>query len=276
MPFFNDLKPCPALQPYVWRYRFIHFSFTDTSLPPAKAYPPRPEVTLSFYPRDTEQVSYSDGRSPAPVRAALIGQQSVVSNRLVGKEFVLIQVVFQPGGLFRLIGLPAKEINNEYLDAQAVLGSQLREVNEKLMNTEHYPDMIPVVEDFLIKLSRKTPYSHRPIDNFTMQMVNCPNNISLNWMAHESCLSQKQLERNFRERVGVNPKYFWRIIRFDRAFRLKNACPDKDWLSIALECGYYDYQHLVKDYKEFTGMSPAAFYFQDTQSPERAFGIVEK
>ncbi|MBK6977814.1 MAG: AraC family transcriptional regulator [Cytophagaceae bacterium] len=61
-----------------------------------------------------------------------------------------------------------------------------------------------------------------------------------------------------------------------RAFRLKNAFPDKDWLSIALECGYYDYQHLVKDYKEFTGMSPAAFYFQDTQSPERAFGIVEK
>jgi AraC-like DNA-binding protein len=66
-----------------------------------------------------------------------------------------------------------------------------------------------------------------------------------------------------------------RIIQFDNAVKLKNAQPQKDWLSIALELGYYDYQHLVRDFKEFTYLTPAQFYLQDSQAPERKFGYKE-
>lgn len=276
MPFFYDLKPSLALQPYVRMYRFMHLLFTDATLPPAKAYPPRPEVTLSFYPRDTEKVTYEDGRVLGSMRSALIGQQNVVSQRHVGKEFLMVQVVFQPGGLYRMIGIPTMDLNNQYFDAESILGNQIRDVNERLMNIEDYPRMIPVVEDFLLGLIKKSKYEIRPIDKVSLLMIDNVNSLSLDWMAKESCLSYKQFERNFNERIGVNPKYFARIIKFDKAFRMKNAFPNKDWLSIALDCGYYDYQHLVRDYKEFTGMTPASFYMQDTQSPERKFGIVEK
>ena len=275
MPFFYDLQPSLALKPYVRLYRFMHLLFTDSTLPPAKAYPPRPEVTLSFYPRDSEKVSYEDGRSPSRVRSALIGQQNVVSHRLVGKEFLMVQVVFQPGGLYRLTGIPTIDLNNQYFDAEAVLGNEVRNLNQRLSNIEDYPNMIPLVEDFLMNMVRKSSYDIRPIDKVGIAMLENVNQFSLDWLAKESCLSSKQFERNFNERIGINPKYFARIIRFDKAFRMKNAFPNKDWLSIALECGYYDYQHLVRDYKEFTGMTPANFYLQDTQSPERKFGIVE-
>jgi AraC-like DNA-binding protein len=275
MPFFYDLQPSLALKPYVRLYRFMHLLFTDSTLPRAKAYPPRPEVTLSFYPRDSEKVSYEDGRSPSRVRSALIGQQNVVSHRLVGKEFLMVQVVFQPGGLYRLTGIPTIDLNNQYFDAEAVLGNEVRNLNQRLSNIEDYPKMIPLVEDFLMNMVRKSSYDIRPIDKVGIAMLENVNQFSLDWLAKESCLSSKQFERNFNERIGINPKYFARIIRFDKAFRMKNAFPNKDWLSIALECGYYDYQHLVRDYKEFTGMTPANFYLQDTQSPERKFGIVE-
>ncbi len=275
MPFFYDLQPSLALKPYVRLYRFMHLLFTDSTLPPAKAYPPRPEVTLSFYPRDTEKVSYKDGRTPAPVRSALIGQQSVVSHRLVGKEFLMVQVVFQPGGLYRLTGIPTIDLNNQYYDAEAVLGNEVRNLNQRLSNIEDFAKMIPLVEDFLMNMVRKSSYDIRPIDKVGIAMLESKNHYSLDWLAKESCLSSKQFERNFNERIGINPKYFARIIRFDKAFRMKNAFPNKDWLSIALDCGYYDYQHLVRDYREFTGMTPASFYMQDTQSPERKFGIVE-
>ena len=46
-----------------------------------------------------------------------------------------------------------------------------------------------------------------------------------------------------------------------------------DWLSIALSCGYYDYQHLAKDYREFTGTTPVVFYQTDQKAPERLFGL---
>jgi AraC-like DNA-binding protein len=71
------------------------------------------------------------------------------------------------------------------------------------------------------------------------------------------------------------PKQFLQMARFDRAFRMKNRFPQKDWLSVALHCGYYDYQHLVKDYKEFTGYTPPQFFAIDNAAPERSLGDVE-
>jgi transcriptional regulator GlxA family with amidase domain len=56
---------------------------------------------------------------------------------------------------------------------------------------------------------------------------------------------------------------------------MKNRFPKKDWLSIAIECGYHDYQHLVKDYKEFTGLSPAQFTELDTKGPDSILGVAE-
>ncbi|MBL0294607.1 MAG: helix-turn-helix domain-containing protein [Saprospiraceae bacterium] len=51
-----------------------------------------------------------------------------------------------------------------------------------------------------------------------------------------------------------------KVVRFENAFRMKNKNPVMDWLSIALSCGYYDYQHLVKDYKDLTGLTPNQFH----------------
>ncbi len=57
--------------------------------------------------------------------------------------------------------------------------------------------------------------------------------------------------------------------------KISNTQLGKDWLSIALESGYYDYQHMVRDFREFTRLSPKEFSQQDSHAPERAFGIVE-
>ena len=66
-----------------------------------------------------------------------------------------------------------------------------------------------------------------------------------------------------------------RIVRFGNAFRMKNAQLNLDWLSVALSCGYYDYQHLVRDFKEFTNLAPTGLFETDTKAPERLFGVVE-
>lgn len=97
----------------------------------------------------------------------------------------------------------------------------------------------------------------------------------LDWLADQACLSQRQFYRQFMEREGVSPKLYARIARFENAMKLKNARPSIDWLSIAIELGYYDYQHLVRDFKEFTQLKPNAFLEADNKSPERVFGMTE-
>jgi AraC-like DNA-binding protein len=75
--------------------------------------------------------------------------------------------------------------------------------------------------------------------------------------------------------MGVSPKLYARIVQFGQAVKLKNANPGTDWLSIALHLGYCDYQHLSKDCKEFTGLTPAAFHWGVEPGPERTFGHKE-
>jgi AraC-like DNA-binding protein len=69
-------------------------------------------------------------------------------------------------------------------------------------------------------------------------------------------VSRRHLERRFREKVGITPKLFCRIQRFQRVFRVMEE--GGGWAQAAVECGYYDQAHLVRDFREFAGEPPAA------------------
>ena len=133
--------------------------------------------------------------------------------------------------------------------------------------------MVAVGESFLLELVNKSNKDLHRIDVAAKMLLYNTQPFSLDWLANEACLSGKQFERKFYEHNGVSPSLFRRIVRFDKAFRMKNSHPTEDWLSIALECGYYDYQHLVRDYKTFTGLTPPAFFLLD--NPEKTFGLHE-
>jgi transcriptional regulator GlxA family with amidase domain len=148
-------------------------------------------------------------------------------------------------------------------------------VNEQLFYAVDYPAMLKVVNEFVRKLISKSKKPKLLIDDATVMLLNSRDKMTVEAIAREACLSTKQLDRKFKERSGVNPKVYERIIRFDKAFRLKNSHPGYDWLRIAVACGYHDYQHLVKEYKTFTGLTPAAFHEIEDQAPEREFGLSE-
>jgi AraC-like DNA-binding protein len=190
-------------------------------------------------------------------------------------DFLLFQVVFQPGVLFRLTGIPIHELTDTVLDAEAIFSKEIHQVNQRLNSTDNHLEMVHIVEDFLSYLVGRVKYDRKPVDKVGLYLLRQPRPVSLDWLASEACLSRKQFYRKFVERMGVSPKLYSRIIQFDNAVKLKNAQPTRDWLDIALELGYYDYQHLVRDFKEFTHLTPAQFYLQDSQAPERKFGYKE-
>ncbi|WP_369407610.1 DUF6597 domain-containing transcriptional factor, partial [Hymenobacter arizonensis] len=128
----QDFLPSPPLRDYVRLIQVIHFVFPAGAALPFKAYPPRPEQCLAFYPRDAEAVAYDGRPKVTRPRAALIGQHAVVSNRYVGREFLALQVVLQPGALYRLTGIPQGELTNTFIDADAVWGAELRQLTARL------------------------------------------------------------------------------------------------------------------------------------------------
>ena len=269
----SEFSPSPRLAEFVRVYRVVHFVFDDITKIPFKPYPPRPEHCLSFYPRDTETVEYiNNGTKIRNLKAVLIGQQSEVTNRFVGKDFLVFQIVFSPGGLYRLTGIPSQQLNNCYFDAETIFEKDIKEVNDKLNDATNFNEMVVVIELFLLKqINRGVKEFHR-LDQVSNLILKTDKILNVEWLAKESCLSLRQYERRFMERMGVSPSYFSKVVRFENAFRMKNKEPHLDWLSIAIRCGYHDYQHLTKDYKAFTNQSPTAFHLLDNTSPERKFG----
>jgi AraC-like DNA-binding protein len=270
----KDFLPRPENQDLVRLYRIIHFNFDKKTIPSIKAYPPRPEQVLAFFPREMENVEYS-GKKLANHRAVLTGQHDVVFNRVVPHDFLCLQVVFQPTGLYRITGIPSTELCNQYLDAELFFRADLRYVNERLFHAQEYDEMITIADNFIKSIKSQVTKPVSPMDEVSKIMLGKEGNISLDWLAKESSLSIKQFERNFSQRTGITPKIFTRIARFDKAFRMRNEFTGMDWLSIALACGYYDYQHMVKDYKDFTSLTPPEFHLIEDKAPERSLGLHE-
>lgn len=275
---YDYRPPSPALREYVRLLQIVGCEF-PASMPvlPVKAYWPRAETCLTFFPKDPEKVEYGfDGKPIESTRSRVYGQHSIVTNRHVGRDFMIFQVQFQPGALFRLTGIPSHELSNTFVDAEAIFSTEIRQVNERLSYTRHYTEMIPLVENFLLYLINRAKRKQlRPIDKVSRYLLDNPNLASMDWLADQACLSTRQFYRQFVEHEGISPKLYARIARFENVMKLKNARPTLDWLTVAIELGYYDYQHLVRDFIQFTSLTPNGFLLLDAKSPERVFGVAE-
>ncbi|KAA9327722.1 AraC family transcriptional regulator [Hymenobacter busanensis] len=273
---FQDFHPRPELREYVACYHLRHFVFQPGEVLPFKPYPPRPEQCLTFFPREGQRVEYPAAqRWVAQPRAVLVGQATQRVNLHVGRDFLALIVVFRPGALFRLTGLPAGELTGTHVDAESVFSPDVRRLSEHLSSSTDYDEMIRLVEGFLLAVAHRGRRPALPVDRIASGVVEFPGAPSVVDLAGRSCLSPRQLERQCRERLGVGPKTFARIARLHHAYRRRFHCPQEDWLSTALACGYYDLQHLAKDFRDLAGASPTTLFQQDERAPERAFGWQE-
>ena len=272
----KDFLPSSILREYIKYFGIVHFSFSGKETIPVKAYTPKTGDSIEFFLRDPEYVSYpDDNKKHKRSSAIIVGQHTLVTNRYVGHEFLFLNINFQPGAFYRLTGIPSYKLTNTYIDAEAVFPKEIRLINEQLKNARSYTEIITLAESFILMLIKQSKKDSHRIDMAAKILLQSTDHISMDWVAKESCLSSRQFERKFKERMGIAPALFARLARFDRAFKMKNATPGKDWLSIAIQCGYHDYQHLVRDYKDFTALTPTAFFQTDNQAPERIFGLHE-
>lgn len=266
----KEYRPSRVTQDLVRVYRVVHFSLDPALAPGVKVYPPIAEHCLELFARGRESIEYPDGRR-WQWDSLITGAHDITVRRIVPAEFLLIQVAFQPGALHRLTGLPAQELHNRCVDAEAVLGRKVRRITEAIQDARTYGEMIGLVDAFIAGLValRKPP---RDLDA-ALRLLRDDPSVGVERLAASCGLSLRQMERNCRERTGLGPKAFARLTRFDRAFHGKLQRPGLDWLSIAVACGYYDYQHMARDFRHFTGLSPSRLLETQSTSPETLLGV---
>ena len=193
----------------------------------------------------------------------------------VSHEYLLLSVGFHPGALSKFLRLPLTEFVDERVDAEAILNPAIHEVQQRMENAPSYENILQIAEEYLWKRIQNLKTDFHPVDKIARLISESSDSIAIEKMASLTCLSISQFERRFLQFTGITPKFFTRINRFHKAYQLKDQNPKMDWLRVAVEAGYYDYQHLVKDYKEFTGVTPNEFHMIESKSPERKLGLTD-
>jgi len=204
-------------------------------------------------------------KQPATV---VVGPQFSRVNIKVAKQLRAIRVDFLPGGLYRMLGIPMHELFDAGFNSMDLFGNEMKIINEQLQNTACLEEGKNIVEKFLLNQASRLK-EILPFDSALHMLLKHDGDMAIEKIASLSCLSLKQFERKCKERIGMNPKMYARILKFSKAYRLHEALPELTWTKIAFEAGYYDQMHMIRDFKIFAGVNPSVIEQQLLSTPLR-------
>jgi AraC-like DNA-binding protein len=191
------------------------------------------------------------------------GQATSSRELYTPQQFRQIGVYFQPHALRTVFGVDADALTDSCTDLRGLSRNEPFNLPERLLDTRSSQEQIDVLSHYLFYLIQRNTLR---IDTRTQQIashiVNVRGDVSLPLLQRDLGISERSLERRFREHIGISPKLFARIGRFQAALdRIRGRQYDK-LSDIAFEHGYSDQSHFIRTFREFTGCSPLQFHQQ--------------
>lgn len=253
-----DLQPAGPLREFVDKIVYVEFDIgPETQMPLS----PRPVPGIAIgLPGATSLKSIDlSGRILDLPRAAVVGPQTALNSLTTGSgRHIGLNIMFRPTGFFRLFNQSISEFTDTWFDAADMLGRDFRGLFEALQNEKGLSTRKELVDRFLLARLAAT----RPAEAVTTASTHIENRRGVCDFGEisSSCgISERQLERQFLQQVGMQPKRFERLTRFRSALRMKAHAPSVKWTQVAQDAGYYDQNHLVKDFRKLTGATPSTY-----------------
>ena len=168
-------------------------------------------------------------------------------------------VHFKPGGAFPFLGPTAHEMADAHINLDALWGRQAAEIREKLSAIGSPEQRFLHLEKLLVARLRGSPEHHEAVALALDRFARPGSRTATRDLAQEAGISQKRFIDVFRSEVGLAPKIFNRIVRFQRVLAIVHGRSAPDWTQLALDSGYFDQSHLIRDFLAFSGLCPADY-----------------
>lgn len=178
----------------------------------------------------------------------------------VTEETALLGVHFKPGGARAVLGMPAGEFVNAHFDLRAIWGPAATLLRERLCALSEPTDRFRLLERVLLERLAEPAACHGAVRVGLDVLTRTHGQARVREIARAVDLSQRRLSEIFAAEVGLTPKLFGRVQRFQHAVALTRRSMPFDWAQLAVQCGYYDQSHLVHEFIEFSSVSPADFW----------------
>lgn len=171
-------------------------------------------------------------------------------------------IYFQPYAIPFLFSIPAGEISSQNISLCSLLGKQGTELEERVLLAKSNQERLHIVSLFFEKRLASASYMEHRIISSINHIVKHKGMLPIEELVSRNCLSQRQFERKFKHLTGFSPKMFSRIIRFENSLDLYLQ-QDVSLTETAHTFGYYDQSHFIRDFKEFAGQHPSAYFSED-------------
>jgi len=171
----------------------------------------------------------------------------------------IMGVQFQPGGGHALLGLPVDEVQGLDLPLHALWGAAADELYDQLLNEKSPERRLAILEAALLARLQTNARLHPVIRNAIARLERPDVPVEISDLAAAAGWSDRYFIRKFSAQVGITPKAFARVRRFQAALRRMQREKHADWVEIALASGYYDQAHFIRDFKAFSGTTPGAY-----------------
>jgi len=220
--------------------------------------PARSEHVLDLEFADQIQIhDLRDGVKRSAKSAALIGLQTHRRvEQLIRRRIESFTVFLQPAALSLLFGLSAITLTNADQDACGVLGCSVGALRERLGNCGSFLERVLAAEEFFIALSSKAP-RFDIIESVAHEIRRQHGVCQIDAIARSAGLSSRTLHRRFKESIGLSPKIYARIVRFESALQAKATSTKLTWTDIAHQYGYHDQMHMVHDFRSLSTDTPS-------------------
>nr|WP_068886758.1 helix-turn-helix domain-containing protein [Pedobacter panaciterrae] len=169
-------------------------------------------------------------------------------------------IKLKPAALTQLFNLNMDQYLDKIVDLDTFPNPELAAMKEKLLPFKNEHDLKRVLDSYFIKLSKDIIAN--PLKDALDLIFSSNGTATVAEMLSTAKLSERQLERLFKKYIGLSPKYYSRIIRFNYIFQLIKS-KNSSWTEIVYQSGYYDQSHFIRNFKAFTGEDPASYFFEE-------------
>jgi AraC-like DNA-binding protein len=193
--------------------------------------------------------------------------RSFVCNAL--QHEAMMGVHFRPGGAFPFLGTEASELTNAHANLADLWGRSGLKLRERLCTAPTSQRLFQIMEDALRDRLHNHSSCERQMKIALKMFAMGGTRASVRDVSQELGFSQRRFIQMFNSQVGLTPKVFCRIQRFQRARVLAEKLETPHWAELAVACGYFDQSHLIKDFQEFAGSTPRMYSVEQFRKDAR-------